>query len=176
MLVTELSGCLHVLKCNVQALVAFHSANSGCVILDLHLCHLPRLFRRPFPRSQFTWCHFLSLRPHALASTAAQPDLSQDSALFCLLCPLRVAGSPLPSQWHRLLPQGPPTGTLPSESLWKTRRYDYICMVAGRVRCPGRAFTWPLCHQNSAINSWKQGGHSASRKRRRLQNSWILLP
>lgn len=105
------------------------------------------------------------LAQEALASTAAQPDLSQDSALFCLLCPLRVAGPRLPSQRHRLLPQGPPTGTLPSESLWKTRRYDYICMVVGRVRCPRRAITWPLCHQNSAVNSWKQGGHSASRKR-----------
>lgn len=172
MLATELSGGLHVLKCNVQALVAFHSANGGCVILDLHLCHLPRLFRRPFPRSQFTRCHFLSLRPHALASIAAQPDLSQDSALSpqsgWATAPVSAAPAAPPGPSDRDAPQREP---LEGPALWL---HLHGCWPGSMPREGFHLAT--LSPKLSNKLSWKQGGHSASRKRRRLQNSWILLP
>lgn len=153
MLVTEFSGCLHVLKCNVQALP---TANGGRGILDLPLCHLPRLFRRPVPRSQFTWCPFLSLRPHALAFTVPSEWLGHRSHLSGTCCP----------------PQALRQGRSPARASGRPS----VMITFGRVRWPERAFTWPLCHQNSAIISRKQGGHSASWKRRQRQNSWILIP
>lgn len=80
-------------------------------------CHVLSLFRTGgrLPGHHLPWCHFPSLRPHPLASTAVRPDPSQGLALFC---PLGVAWLPPPSQRHLLFLQRPPTGTLPSESLW----------------------------------------------------------